>query len=103
MGNPNDQVATAVDSKYNMQTIKFPFRMYNKNTEKWDATAYINIPEADTTEGHFLMFQGWFQKAVDGGAISVDSAKLKKLGIPDMQLTAESLFQQEERDSSAYG
>ena len=103
MGNPNDVVAIAVDSKNKMQTVKFPFRMFNKNTDEWDAIAYGNIPESDTSLEHFKMFEGWLQQAIDGGAISVDEAKLKELGIPVIKLTAEPLFQKTERDASAYG
>ena len=85
-----------------MQSVKFPFRMYNKNTMEWDAIAYGNIPESGTSLDHFKMFEGWLQQAIDGGAILIDEAKLKELGIPNIKLTAESLFQKTERLSNAY-
>jgi len=104
MGIPNDVVATAVDSKNKMQTVKFPFNMFNHDENEWQAQAFINIPESayENDKESFLQMEAWFKLAVDAKAITVDAAKLEELGIPAIQFSAAPMFQAKKRSASSF-
>jgi len=104
MGNPNDVVGNAVDSKVKMQTVKFPFNMYNHDEKEWQAQAFINIPETayEDDRASFLQMETWFKLAIDANAITVDQVKLKELGIPEIQFASAPLFQTKKRSASSF-